>query len=113
VESLREMCRVVKPGGVVMVATECIVNGAARQDVEGLTLFTPEDIAAMGAAVPQMTLVEPIDFAVSPETLRHVIPLEQAVQEGREHKCTYPHVVLQLGDAQFTSVSLLWRKNHA
>jgi SAM-dependent methyltransferase len=108
--ALREMHRVAKPGGIVMLTTECIVNGAAPLSIPDLQLFTPAMIQELAASAPGLQLVEDIDFTIGAETLRCVMSLPQAVADAAKGFSRYPHVLLEMEGRYFTSLSLFWRK---
>jgi SAM-dependent methyltransferase len=109
-KGMLEMQRVLKPGGIMMITTECIVNGAEHMSTADFELFTPETLSALLAAAPSMKLVEPPVFAVGQSTLRCAIPLEKAVRDGLAGHVDYPHIVLHYGGRQFTSISLFLKK---
>lgn len=109
-EALREMARVVRPGGSVAVATECVVNGVAGHRGRGLALFTPGEITELARACPDLELVEPIDFGISPATMGKVKPLSEALLEARRGVTDYPAIVFEHRGRQFTSVFLFLRK---
>jgi SAM-dependent methyltransferase len=108
--ALREMARVVRPGGIVAVATECVVNGVAGHSGRGLALFTPSEITGLAAACSDLDLVEPIDFGISPATMGKVKPLSEALIEARRGVTDYPGIVFEHRRRQFTSVFLFLRK---
>ena len=109
--ALLEMQRVMKPGAILVLTTECIVNGAEQLSIEDLELFTPEALTALLASIAQLTPIEEICFKISRKTLKHVIPLHRAVTDGLAGRTEYPHIVLELSGRQFTSVSVFLRKN--
>ena len=65
--ALREMSRVAKPGGVVMLTTECIYNGRPNRHEPGLEVFTPDEIRALIGSAPDLDPVEEISFRASGE----------------------------------------------
>lgn len=108
---LEEMRRVLKPGGIAAITTECIVNDAPAWITPTLILFTADMLEELSVSVPGLELVEPIDFSVSDPTLATVYPHEQAVGDAAQVFTRYPHVVLEREGRQFTSVSLFFQKN--
>ena len=108
--ALLEMQRVMKPGGILMLTTECIVNGAPQLSVGNLELFTPEVLIDLFQSIPNLNFVEEPRLTVGPATLGSAIPLETAVQHNLAGYEEYPHIVLELEGRQFTSVSLFLRK---
>lgn len=109
-QALQQMARVVRPGGVVAIATECILNGAAGHRGRGLALFTPSEIGELAGSCSDLELVEPIDFGVSPATMSKVKPLSEALLEGRRHVTDYPAIVFEHRRRRYTSVFLFLRK---
>jgi SAM-dependent methyltransferase len=110
VKALLEMGRVTKPGGYVMVATECIVNNQPSLDEPGFHLFDRLEIQEMIEAVAgQLSPIEPVAFDSSPGSCP-VIELSQAVVDGRNNKCTYPHILMSHRGRVFTSISLFFER---
>jgi SAM-dependent methyltransferase len=108
--ALREMHRVLKPDGVLMLATECIANGQDHLSIAGLELFTPRTLTELLESVPQLTPVEEIRFTVGPRTFEHVVSLEQAVADSHKGHTDYPHILLELSGRIYTSISVFLRK---
>jgi SAM-dependent methyltransferase len=97
---IREMARVLKPGGVACVATEYVLRGPQHNE-----FFNAADLDhwVIGAA-PDLQLVEPLDRTEPPSRFfDDPVPLP-------DDPYHHPHVVLRLGDAMFTSVVLFFRK---
>jgi SAM-dependent methyltransferase len=109
-KGMLEMQRVLKPGGIMMITTECIVNGADHLSTPDFELFTPQTLMALLGNAPLMKLVEEPAFAIGQSTLRGAIPLEKAISDGAAGKVEYPHIVLRFRERQFTSISLFLRK---
>jgi SAM-dependent methyltransferase len=110
--SIQEMARVVRPSGVVTIATEVIVNGIGHYDwIAGIlpmrNFFFPEEILeyiVKPAASAGLRLVEPIDWSLSEETLRHSVPLGRCRQD-------FPHVLLRDRGVVWTSISIAFQKD--
>jgi SAM-dependent methyltransferase len=62
--AMRKMGRVVRPGGVVVTATELILNGLPHPEY-----FLPDEIVRSVIEPSGLQLVEDIDFSLSPERL--------------------------------------------
>lgn len=97
VRTVREMARVLKPGGILALATEYVIAGPPREET-----FQPEEIQAL-IAQPGLDLVEPIDERVYHRYKTRPVDLE-------EHPYQSPHMTVRLGDTVFTSVVLFLRK---
>ena len=99
-DSVREMARVLKTGGVACVATEFIMEGGQHGEY-----FTLEDLDAwIVAASPELELVEPIDL--TPPDRRF---FDDPVHLPDDPLHT-PHVVLAIDRWRFTSIVLFFTK---
>jgi SAM-dependent methyltransferase len=101
-EAVREMARVVRPGGVVVIATEFLLLA----DQEHPEYFNRSDIEryVVGAS-PSLELVEPIDWSwPQPEYLVDSVVSPQGVDRTRRH------VVLNDGEVQWTSILMFFRR---
>jgi SAM-dependent methyltransferase len=99
-ESVREMARVLRPGGVACVATEFIMEGGQHGEY-----FTADDLHHwILAASPELELVEPIDF--TPPDRRY---FDDPVHLPDDPLHT-PHVVLAIDGWRFTSIVLFFAK---
>lgn len=99
-QAIREMARVLKPGGIACVATEYVLRGPQHNEY-----FDANDLDhwVIGAS-PDLRLVGPLDRTEPPQKFfDDPVPLP-----GNPHH--HPHVVLQLGDVMFTSVVLFFEK---
>jgi SAM-dependent methyltransferase len=97
VETMREMARVLKPGGVLALATEYVISGPPHEET-----FQPADVHALLRA-SGLVLVEPIDELVYRRY--ECEPVDLADNPYRS-----PHMTVRLGDTVFTSVMAFLRK---
>ena len=90
-EAVQEMARVVKPGGIVAVATEwCLANPGADD------VFTPEEVRHI-IDHPTLRLVQPIDDRVWHRYDAEPVDVEKTPLRA-------PHMLLKKGQTIFTSV---------
>lgn len=98
IATIREMGRVLKPGGLLVVATEYVLSGPRHEET-----FQPAEIHALLDA-SGLDLVEPIDEAVYDRF--DTRPVLLAVTDPYQS----PHMTVQIGDTVFTSVIAFLRK---
>jgi SAM-dependent methyltransferase len=101
-KSMREMHRVIKPGGICCVSTELILNN--RPHREYFTWAELEEYV-LKAAPFRLTGTNTIDARISESLLRHPIKLG----EEKDLKVS-PHIILQGGRHIFTSIILFLKK---
>jgi SAM-dependent methyltransferase len=95
--ALAEMQRVLKPGGVLALATEYVLEGPPHEET-----FQPEELARL-IARPGLRLVEPID--------EHVYRrYEYAAVDLHRNPYQAPHMVVRFGETVFTTVMVFLRK---
>lgn len=95
--TVREMGRVLKPGGILALATEYVLNGPPHDET-----FQPEEIAAL-VNQPGLELVEPIDDRVYRRYAYAPIDLYRNPYQT-------PHMVVRFNDTVFTTVMVFLRK---
>jgi SAM-dependent methyltransferase len=95
--SVADMARVLKPGGILALATEWCVRGQAAGEV-----FSPEQVRAI-IDHPRLRLVEPIDDRVWDRYETEPVDL-------RVDRFQSPHMLLKHDDAIFTSVFVFLEK---
>ena len=95
--SIEDMARVLSPGGILALATEWCVRGAAGGEV-----FSPEDVRRL-IDHPELRLVEPIDDRVWDRYQSEPVDL-------RVNRFQTPHMLLKDGDAIFTSAMMFLRR---
>ncbi|HYP15051.1 MAG TPA: class I SAM-dependent methyltransferase [Bryobacteraceae bacterium] len=111
--SLQEMHRVCRPGGIVMITTECVFNGVHPPQISYLQLFTPRLMEIFANSVPGLEPVGPLRFDISDLTRSTVRNYDKAIDDRQRGIHEYPHVALELAGCHFTSFSLFLRKTCA
>jgi len=96
--SIDDMARVLKPGGILALATEWCVRGTAGGEV-----FSPNDVRRL-IDHPELRLVQPIDDRVWDRYQSEPVDL-------RVNRFQTPHMLLKDGDAIFTSVMMFLRRS--
>jgi len=118
--SVEEMFRVLKPGGVLALATEFRLEGPPP-GLEGVLLFDREQIESLLLEDLGWSPLSALDSSISDATLATEQPLADAVGELLAHArdadpaepiqwSRYPHIVLRHEDHLFTSVHVALRK---
>lgn len=110
--ALAEMHRATKPGGVVAITTECLIDGGQDFEIPDVLFFSPESLQRLAESVPGLELVEPIDFQVGEATWKTRQPLGEAISNARNQlpvEC--PHVVVECQGRLYTSAALFFRKS--
>ncbi len=81
--SAREMGRVLKPGGVLTLATEFRIEGPSDGiGIPGTVIFTPEMLRSAIIIPSGLELVDTPHFATMPATQDLAYPLVEAVSQG-------------------------------
>ena len=109
-KSMREMERVLKPGGIAVIATEYILN-----DKEHPEFFNKRTIYSdLINKLEKLKLVEPLDLRMTKNTLNTVIDFFTVdVNWGKmddEFKRTHPLILLKIRNILFTSIMLVFQK---
>jgi SAM-dependent methyltransferase len=95
--TIREMGRVLKPGGVLAVATEYVLHGPPHEET-----FQPRELAEL-IEQPGLRLVEPIDENVYRR-------YEYAAIDLYKNPYQTPHMVVRFNDTVFTTVIVFLQK---
>jgi SAM-dependent methyltransferase len=129
----REMSRVLRPGGHLVLATECFLGHhpfdiaplqyAARLLSGGRVcatatprhrvteVFTPRELQRRVVAPTGLKLVQPLSANVTPRTLENVITFRSDGSLVPASGNDYPHIVLRSRGAPWTSAFLAFRKD--
>jgi SAM-dependent methyltransferase len=100
--AMQEIARVLKPGGVAVIATETVLNGAPHPE-----FFKPEDVEPVFVGGSGLELVEPLDLHVDAELISSPVPFD--VPPGFQGD-TGPHTSVSIGGVTFTSIEFFLRK---
>lgn len=95
--AVEEMARVVRPGGLVVLATEWVVSGPSREEV-----FLPDEFRRL-IDVPGLRLEAPLDDRVWARYDGPPVNLRRNPHET-------PHMLVQIDDTVFTSVFVFLRR---
>lgn len=99
--ALAEMTRVVKPGGIICITTEVILNATSHHEY-----FTPEEIREIFLEAPGLELVGgPLSMVVSKQCYESPVDVRDP-----EDIFPSPHIVLTNGEVLWTSLSLFLQK---
>jgi SAM-dependent methyltransferase len=108
--AVAEIQRVLKPGGIAVITTECIVNQAPQLECPGLCLFQPDTLRGFGSLAEGLRLIEPIDFSISRRTLANPPALIDLMEEWKAGRNVYPLVAEQYEGRVYTSACMFFRK---
>jgi SAM-dependent methyltransferase len=97
VTTVREMTRVLKPGGVLALATEYVLDGPSHPET-----FRPHEIASL-IDQPGLELVQPIDESVYRRYSYTPVDLYRSPYQT-------PHMVVRFNDTVFTTVMAFLRR---
>jgi len=106
--SMKEIERVLKPGGIAVIATEYIIN-----DKDHPEFFNKKTIHSdLIDKLDSLKLVEPLDLRITTKTLNTAVDYFEVLKRDNDlnFKKTHPHILLRLGSILFTSVMLVFQK---
>jgi SAM-dependent methyltransferase len=95
--AVREMGRVLRPGGILVLATEYVLSGPPHDET-----FQPNELHRL-LRQPGLELVEPIDERVYQR-------YESSIVDLYTHPYQSPHMVVRFGETVFTTVMVFLRK---
>ena len=127
-----EMARVVRPGGHLVIVTECLVDrhpldsplvqtviraatlgrrcGRATPTRRITDTFTPAELDRVIVAPTGLALVQSLDTTVSPETRANIIHWDPDGSLRPATGAPFPHILLQGHGSPWTSAFLAFRK---
>jgi SAM-dependent methyltransferase len=111
--SVEEMFRVLRPGGVLALATEFRLEGD-RIGYPGLLRFDEPELRALLLDGLWWDPATPLDLAISEQTLATAVEMTEAIadiESGRRGWSRYPHLVLRHEQFLWTSVHLALLKS--
>jgi SAM-dependent methyltransferase len=97
IATIREMARVLKPGGILALATEYVLEGPRHEET-----FLPGEITEL-VGQPGLELVEPIDESVYRRYSYAPVDLYRSPYQT-------PHMVVRFNDTVFTTVMIFLRR---
>jgi SAM-dependent methyltransferase len=108
--SLKEIERVLKPGGLAVITTEYIIN-----DKEHPEFFNKRTIYSdLIDKLERLKLVEPLDLRITSKTLGTVIDFFTIDvnwdKMDNDYKKTHPVILIRARNILFTSIMLVFRK---
>ena len=95
--AVKEMGRVTKPGGAVVITTEVILNGLDHEE-----FFRPSDLTKYLVEYSDLILLEDIDYLLSDETIAATVDFSHA-----NRRYVNPQVICRLNGVYWTSVCLV------
>jgi SAM-dependent methyltransferase len=108
---LREIERVLKRGGIAVIATEYIINNKEHHEFFNRRTIYSDLINKL----EKLQLVEPLDLRLTTNTLDTVIELFSVDANwdniDEEYKKTHPLILIRARNILFTSVMLVFQKH--
>jgi SAM-dependent methyltransferase len=103
-----EMLRVAKPGGLIVLTTEYIINPTKKDISSQVEAFSKKEIEEVFLSQKEALPLDAIDYSISEKTLKTRQPF--SAEQGTPDPAL-PHIVLQNQDVIFTSIFLgFWKK---
>jgi SAM-dependent methyltransferase len=109
-KSMREIERVLKPGGIAVIATEYILNGKKHPEFFNKRTIYSDLIDKLD----KLKLVEPLDLRMTASTLDTIIDHFTIDANwdnvDEEYKKSHPLVLLKIRNILFTSIMIVFQK---
>ena len=106
---LLEFERVLRPGGILVLCVEFVVNAAGHGYAEA-ELYDADSLKNTLALAANFELVEPIQEKVAERTISTAMPLETAKEEAQRGQSRFPHIILEAEGRQFTTATIFVRR---
>jgi SAM-dependent methyltransferase len=109
-KSMKEIERILKPGGIAVIATEYIINDKDHSEFFNRTTIYSDLIDKLDS----LKLVEPLDLRITTKTLDTVMDYTESIywdtSDDYKFKKSHPLIFLKLRNVLFTSVMLVFQK---
>lgn len=105
-KAIEEACRVLKPGGIAAISSEFKISGEG-EGFANVQLFNKERIERVWINGIDWDLVEMIDYSLDDTEF---IDFERSINDREYQKVAHPHIKLDNGSYQWTSVHMTFRK---
>lgn len=105
-KAIEEACRVLKPGGIAAISTEFKISGNG-DGFANVQLFDKDRLERVWLENLDWELVEPVEYELDDTTF---IDFERSIHDPEYQKVAHPHIKLDNGDFQWTSIHLTFRK---
>lgn len=114
--SMKEVERVLKPGGIAVIATEYIINGKEPPDLTNQFYNVQTIYSDLIDKLEALRLVEPLDLTITARTLDTVMDVRDAEKWDRGvyddgYRKAHPYILLRTGNILLTSVMLVFQKS--
>jgi SAM-dependent methyltransferase len=109
-KSLKETERVLKKGGIAVIATEYIINDREHDEFFNYRTLHSDLIGKLD----KLRLVEPLDLNISTRTLDTVLEYYSDAlrwkSQSDEYKLDHPHIIIRSKNIIWTSIMLVFEK---
>jgi SAM-dependent methyltransferase len=99
-QSVREMGRVIKPGGAVILTSEVVLTGQAHEE-----FFLPAEVQEYLVEATGLLPIEDIDYTISAQSLANVVDFD-----APDLVTQIPHIILRFDGVYWTSFCLVLQK---